>query len=331
MKLSHRMAGAALLCALALTFLPALFGAASAQAQTATVCNDDPTDRLNLRTQPKKDAVSLGKYYSGVTVELLGEKKNGYVKVRISPVEGWMDEQFLTNQVTSDAPPTTTVTTDGANLRAQPTMSSKSLGTFAVGTWVCVLGVRDDGWLHVSVSDKTGFMRDDLVAASFSYHKNGQITAGNGYAVVNNPVSTDRLNLRASPNANSAVLGKYYNGVLVEVLDTTPGGWAHVRIAGTAEGYMQAKFLAMNGEAVTAFPLISTIQNRGGSGLHLRETPSTSAKSLGLFENGTQVSVLGVWQNGWVHVTVNGKYGYMQADKFDGDLGLTFAPLPEGI
>ncbi len=305
----------------------ALCATALGACSTATITNPNPAERLNLRTQPRKDAISLGKYYSGVVVDLLGEEQNGYVKVRIDPMEGWMDKNFLTDELTYDAPPTTTVIQDGANLRAQPTAQSKSLGTFDSGTWVCVLGVRDDSWLHVSINDMTGFMQNSLLAEAFTYHSHGVVTAGTGYAVVNNPISSERLNLRESPSGNAAILGKYYNGTVVEVLERMNASWARVRIGGTAVGYMQTKFLAMDGEPVEAFPLIPTIKNPSGTGLNLRETPSTNAKSLGLYPNGSQVSVLGVWKNGWVHVTVDGKTGYMQADKFDGDFGLTFDPL----
>ena len=44
--------------------------------------------------------------------------------------------------------------------------------------------------------------------------------------------------------------------------------------------------------------------------LHLREYPSTAARSLGLYPNGT--ILLGVDQgNGWVYVSVSGRTGYM--------------------
>lgn len=48
---------------------------------------------------------------------------------------------------------------------------------------------------------------------------------GNAYAVVHNPDAADRLNLRAAPNKEAESLGKYYNGVGVQILEelTTDG------------------------------------------------------------------------------------------------------------
>ena len=320
---------------------------------TAYVKSTDPTDRLNLRAEPRKDALSLGKYYSGVAVELLGEAKNGYVKVRIDPFEGWMDASYLATagDVSEFAAiPQTTVTATSANLRAQPSYSAEVLARVGEGVTVWVLGVRDDGWLHVDTG-RTGFMRDDLVSDEFSFHKGtaagvaGGGQAGNvsggaagatgaaggtvgaaGTAVVSNPDPKTRLNLREKPDGDAGVLGKYFSGTVVTLLEEPKNGWVRVQIAGTATGYMQTDYLMTGNANVTSAMPTPKIKNNGGTGLNLRETPSTSAKSLGLYKNGTQVTVMGVY-GGWVHVTVDGKVGYMQADKFDTANGLTYDPI----
>ena len=299
------------------------------------VFSPDPTDRLNLRTEPRKSALSLGKYYSGTAVTLLGEEKNGYVKVRVDPLEGWMDIDFVVPSVEAycDARPTTTVVASSAALRELPSTDSTALKQIGFGETVVVLGVRADSWLHVQAGGRSGFMHADLLADAFSFHKGDSAQAPSGgssgaanTAVVNNPDPKTRLNLRAEPNGDAEVLGKYFSGVSVTLLDTPKDGWAHVQIAGTATGYMQTKYLAMNGERVESAMLTPKIQNKGGTGLNLRQMPSASAQSLGLYKNGTQVTVMGVY-GGWVHVTVDGKTGYMQADKFDTQNGLTYEQM----
>ena len=297
----------------------------------AFVHNPDPTDRLNLRTQPRQSALSLGKYYSGAEVTLLGEEKNGYVKVRVDPFEGWMDAAYLVSSdgIYNDALPTTTVTASSANLREMPDESATFLLSAAKGETVTVLGVRDDNWLHVRAGGRRGFMRADLLADAYSFHKSeaGQAAAGaTGGALVRNPDPQTRLNLRAAPDSSSDVLGKYFSGTEVVLLDAPKDGWVRVQIAGTATGYVQAQYLAMNGERVENAMPTPKIANKGGTGLNLREKPSTGTKSLGLYKNGTQVTVMGVY-GGWVHVMVDGKVGYMQADKFDTDNGLTYEPM----
>ena len=61
---------------------------------------------------------------------------------------------------------------------------------------------------------------------------------GCAYAIVQNPNAADRLNLRAAPSRDAQSLGKYYNGVEVQILEDLNKGWVRVRIGhrGTAEG-----------------------------------------------------------------------------------------------
>lgn len=78
---------------------------------------------------------------------------------------------------------------------------------------------------------------------------------GNAYAVVHNPDAADRLNLRAAPNKEAESLGKYYNGVWVQILEELNNGWVRVRIGnrGVAEGYMMKAYLQYdNTQAVAA-------------------------------------------------------------------------------
>ncbi|MEG1890072.1 MAG: SH3 domain-containing protein [Clostridia bacterium] len=60
----------------------------------AVVNNANPEDRLHLRTEPSKDAASLGKYYNGTPVHVLSEQGE-WVKVALFGVEGWMLRRFL--------------------------------------------------------------------------------------------------------------------------------------------------------------------------------------------------------------------------------------------
>ena len=72
---------------------------------------------------------------------------------------------------------------------------------------------------------------------------------GCAYAIVQNPNAADRLNLRAAPSRDAQSLGKYYNGVEVQILEDLNNGWVRVRIGhrGTAEGYMMKEYLQEDG------------------------------------------------------------------------------------
>lgn len=135
-------------------------------------------------------------------------------------------------------------------------------------------------------------------------------------AIVHNPDSTDRLNLRTEPNEDSPTLGKYYNGVNVEVLSDVSNGRVKVRFY-NLEGYMKADFLEYGLDQVpiaSAMPSVK-IKNTGSTGLNLRKTQSMDSSSLGLYKNGSTVLVYGVNES-WCHVeTSDGKVGFMLRDQ----------------
>ena len=63
----------------------------------AAVMNPDPGDRLHLRDQPDRDAVSRGKFYNGTPLQIV-EEKGDWCQVRIGTdhsVWGWMMKRYL--------------------------------------------------------------------------------------------------------------------------------------------------------------------------------------------------------------------------------------------
>jgi uncharacterized protein YgiM (DUF1202 family) len=300
-----------------------LASTAMAAETTAMVNNPNPDDRLNLRTTPDADAPTLGKYYNGVHVELLGSEKNGWIKVRFGNLVGYMLAEFLetdySNFVNSVLPSYTINNTAGTglNLRESQSTKSKSLGFYSNGETGWVYGVGET-WCHVQAPDgKVGFMLRKQLSPVLEYQKNSNSngsaskTNKNG-ATVNNPNSIDRLNLRTKPSKDAPMLGKYYSGTVVEVLGSEKNGWIKVRFY-NLEGYMMTKFLAFGQDQLkvgSAIPSVK-IKNRSGTSLNLRKSQSTSSSSLGLYPNGQTVLVYGVNET-WCHVqTEDGKVGFM--------------------
>ncbi len=57
-------------------------------------------------------------------------------------------------------------------------------------------------------------------------------------------VTGDRVNFRAGPSTNTAILGALVRGDQVEFLAEAPDDWAHLRVVNTGlEGYMAMRFL----------------------------------------------------------------------------------------
>jgi len=336
MKRMLSLLAAALL--LALCAAPALADGFAA-GTTLYVCNPDSTDRLNLRAAPRQDAVSLGKYYNGTPVYLLDAPKNGYAHVSIcgeSP-EGYMDTRYLSAQAVDSAMPSLTVRNGsgtGANLRAQPSPTAKILATYPNGTRLSVLGVRDDGWLHVTHEGYCAFVLADLLTPSLSFHKTDEPAAStqvtgpsvqvslSNLAVVNNPDPLDRLNLRGAPDGDGVVVGKYFNGTIVTLLSEEKNGWYFVSISGK-QGYMKGTYLERSGSPVGSAMLSVDVSTATA----LYETESTKARQLAWLPRGTTITVMGIGANGWCHAVANGQTGFVLVEKLESDYGLTYDPL----
>lgn len=337
----------AILALTALLLVTSLVFPAAADSGTATITagttvivnNPNAADRLNLRTQPSQDAPTLGKYYNGTYLQALSDEKDGWVKVRIFDLEGYMMAGFLTDQEHLE-PGAATIPTvkianaggTGLNLRKEQSLSSASLGLYPNGSAVRVFGVSET-WCHVQTEDgNVGFMLREHLSPLLEYQKSSgtsQITADT--AVINNPNSMDRLNLRAKPSQDAATLGKYYSGTVVEVLSVEQSGWTKVRIQ-DLEGYMMTNYLAFGDDQWKIGRATPTVQvsNPNGTGLNLRQGQSTSAASLGLYPNGSAVTVYGVSET-WCHVqTQDGNMGFMLREKLSPVLDFVRTSAPTG-
>lgn len=70
----------------------------------AVVCNPDPNDRLHLRTKPSREVDSLGKFWNGTPVRVLGER-DGWCQVAIGTdgrLTGWMLKKYLVTGLKMD-------------------------------------------------------------------------------------------------------------------------------------------------------------------------------------------------------------------------------------
>ena len=117
------------------------------------------------------------------------------------------------------------------------------------------------------------------------------------------------VRLRRETSTRSDILGDYFSGVTVEVLEELPGDpypWYHVRI-GRTEGYMSGIYVAYPGSVCSMEPL----QNESSLPPMATATVDTALKAgTGWFDKtladlpaGTRLRVLAE-QGGWLHVAV---------------------------
>lgn len=126
---------------------------AAAMAHSAVVDNgSDPQSRLNMRTQPGKDASAVGKFVSGTQVEILADAGNGWSQVYIgsgrASVSGYMMTDYLNDSSVVDARESRSVVspygTQSVVLRDRPSNSYDAVAMLMVGETVTVIGVSGD-------------------------------------------------------------------------------------------------------------------------------------------------------------------------------------------
>ncbi len=223
------------------------------------------------------------------------------------------------------------------HLRALPSTDSQSLGLFANGTAVQVEGISGS-WALVLVNGQRGYMALNYLTMAAPANPTA---APSGDVLYIKTGNSGRLHLREYASQNARSLGLYANGTAVLVL-ARYSDWAYVNVNG-AVGYMMLKFLTAAAPydpwpQPTAQPGAYTLMyiRTGNTGkLHLREYASQSARSLGLYANGTPVYAVNLG-NGWCQVTVNGRSGYMMTQFLTGSSSYvtpapaTPVPVPTG-
>lgn len=288
----------------------------------AWIVNAKEGYRLNLRAEPYATAKSLGKYFTGTPITLTGQIVNGYAQVLLAGTSlGWVDLRFITLDALGFVPemPTLTIKNkgSGANLRSGPSTNYNRLGWFKHGSQITLMGVRNDGWCHVMVEDKVGFMSESLLSGTFPFDYgtdsddpllSGMLSDNETILYLNSRSNGGQVHLRKEASTTAKSLGLFFTGTPVTVVSHTRTGWVYVRI-GHTEGYMAADYLTHIKPVQCGDTRV--IRNASADGLNFRSIPSTGGEILGYLKNYTEVTVLGDLSDGWCYVLIDDQYGYM--------------------
>ena len=213
---------------------------------------------VNLRSGPSLDTAAITQVRSGTHVSILGMTGSWYyvsLTQNGQHFSGYIHES-LVNTGTSSA---VVSTRNGGkvNVRSGPSFSYGSLGSLSTGTHVTVL-LRGTGWTWIQGGGLIGFMSNSYLSDS-GYTPVTPTAApvppspsSGSVAWVNNPLSTQVLNLREAPSQNSRSLRQYRNGKEVRVISYGPV-WCQVYVDGIY-GYMMTKYLRFSGLTPNAEP-----------------------------------------------------------------------------
>ncbi|MBR2925666.1 MAG: SH3 domain-containing protein [Clostridia bacterium] len=203
------------------------------------------------------------------------------------------------------------------NLRQEPSLEAKVLGQYPTGTWMNVHEETGE-WSKVTVNGKQGYVMSKFLTDGAS--------SGTLYVKTNTGVG---LNLREEPSMSGAIITSFKSGTAVKVLSRGTE-WSKVQV-GDAVGYMSNRFLTgsvQSGSTGSTQTKQGVVKNPGANQvLLLREKPSTDARVLGNFRNGTQVTITGE-SGDFYKVTVAGKSGYMMKKFISVNTASTFPTEP---
>jgi len=122
----------------------------------------------------------------------------------------------------------------------------------------------------------------------------------------------DHLNVRASAEKDSKIVGKMENDTGCEILDVQ-NGMAHIT-SGSVEGYVSTDYLLTGTAAeVYAASIVKELATVNADGLKMRMEPSLEAEVYDMVAYGEELVVLEKL-DGWVAVDYDGQKVYVSAD-----------------
>ena len=204
---------------------------------------------VNLRSGPSLESSVTLRVTSGSKFYLQGNYSGwcyGYVYSGSQPVYGYMYETFL--DTGTGYAVVTTRNGGRVNVRSGPSSSYSSIGHLATGTQVNVL-LKGNNWYMISANGIEGFMSTQYLSGTgdtIGNNTTGSTSSQTAY--VNNPKSTQVLNLRESPSQNARSIGQYRNGTKVKVV-SRGATWCEVYV-GTKHGYMMTRYLSFDGHYI---------------------------------------------------------------------------------
>ena len=198
--------------------------------------------------------------------------------------------------------------TETLNVRSGPSANYTWLGSLNRGEWVRVTG-ESGNWYQVQLvkANITGYMSKNYLKTF-----EGGYAGVSNVATVNNPVSTQWLNLRKAPSYEAEVLDIFYNGAQCTILNRLDG-WYYVSIVKNGQvlyGYFRSEYLKTGSEAMSTNYKVST---QNGGWLNVRSAPMYESAVVTTIPNGSNVSVV-LEGNDFHQVMYNGTTGFVASD-----------------
>ncbi len=219
------------------------------------------------------------------------------------------------------------VNTSWLNIRSGPGLGYDVLGQALRGEAVQILSYESGStWVSARIvsSGIVGFMDSTYLAGSPAASTPPPVLPTdlpiipmisppiNMRAVVKNPVATQFLNLRQYASYSAPVLGIYYNGTQMTVLNETDG-WYYVQMDSGLRGYFRREFVSFDIDSSgSGHPSIidTAVITSSGGRVNVRQGPGYHYTVIASYYPGKVVSVYAKPGTFW-QVSVDGLIGYI--------------------
>lgn len=233
-----------------------------------------------------------------------------------------------------------TVNATSLNVRAEPTLSAKKIGSLKNGDTVTVLKTKR-GWANIFFNGSKAWVSAEFLKMSGSSPadqppKNQEAASKKG------KVTATSLNVRKGPGIQHNIVGSLKNGTIVTI-QKQDGKWSSITYGAIAGWVSSAYLLEQTSQApVTQKPSPTgqgNSNNKNGKWgtvtatyLNFRSSGNLNAPIIGSLKYGTAVQILSE-SNGWLSVqTSDGKKGWASSNYISiqsGNSPVTQAPKPE--
>lgn len=278
------------------------------------------TDDLRVRSGPGTNFSVVGFLNASATsVQYLEENEN-WVKVHSDGVEGWVSKEFVTilakKKKKSQPEPTesteetegqsATITTDGLNIRSEPSTQSEVLGSLSSGQQVEVLAIRGE-WLNISYDGIVGWIHSDYA----NINEPPSDTQGSNAPKTEATIKVAGLNVRSEPTLNGKVFDQLPQGTTVSIISER-NNWCEIEYDNGKTGWIAGWFLEKSGVSSPA-----PSQSSDGTivivddATNIRSAPSTDSKVIMRADEGEEFSIVAVEDNWYKIKLQDGSEGYV--------------------
>jgi len=251
----------------------------SEEKQVVKYVNVDQNSTLNVRKSASTTSSVLTKLKSNTKVTVLSDK-NGWSKIKVNNIEGYVSSQYLVKKTTSNKNESSKNDTknqtdtkeqikdnkdsvlsvekvvnieanSSLNVRSTPSTSGKIVDKLKANQIVTVLS-ESNGWSKIKVNNKEGYVSSQYLKVKATKNeeeiknetdksKDVEDKKDLKEKVVNINANSN-LNVRANASTSSKVLTKLSSGTVVTVISES-NGWSKIKV-NNVEGYVSSEYLA---------------------------------------------------------------------------------------